>query len=661
MFVCLKIVYLWSWREFYLCGINGFSFSDLHQAEIMNKAIKYRGPDDEGVFADSDVTLGHVRLAILDLSKAGKQPMIYERNGRWATIVFNGEIYNFEPIRQELENKGYAFNSRTDTEVILASYLEWGFDCVNHFNGMWAFAIYDRSKRILFCSRDRLGVKPFHYFLDEDKFIFSSELKGILTHANLSLSKKENINVDALNLYFTLGYIPAPHTIYNNVYKLEARQNIVFDLKFKKSKKWYYYKIPKYAPENNSKKLIEDGRELLKDAVRLRMIADVPIGAFLSGGLDSTTTVGVMSEFTDVKNLHTFSIGFEGKYDETPFVNIAKEYFHSKHHHSYFTQADFEKLIGTYAYIFDEPLADYSGFPTLTLSKMTREYVTVALSGDGGDEIFGGYPVYVAGYRMHMIRKTPRFLRVLLSKIPANENLNGYVSLYLLKDAFRLSLYDPSFFFANALETDLYLPEIYKEWTKEKLKLCIDSGADNFADVLRLYDLMFNTLPDNYLEKVDKASMAYALEVRSPFLDYRFVEFAQRIPTELKVDLFKSKKLLKELTKGIVPDEILRRKKRGFVPPLQDWILDEKYAAFLQQTADRLNELDPELSKFFNEKALRKNNKLYGLYKIRLFLFGVWFEKWINKSDLDILCLIKVAQQLNAASSDLNLRVLKLK
>jgi asparagine synthase (glutamine-hydrolysing) len=616
-----------------VCGINGFNFSDKYQAEVMNKAIKHRGPDDEGVFADENVTLGHVRLAIIDLSKAGKQPMVYEQNGKSATIVFNGEIYNFETIRKELESKGYTFNSRTDTEVILASYLEWGFDCVNHFNGMWAFVIFDRSKMFLFCSRDRLGVKPFHYFLDKDKFIFSSELKGILAHDNLSLNRKENINIDALTLYFSLGFIPAPYTIYNNVYKLEARQNLVFDLKAKTAKKWYYYQIPKYEPEYNSKKLIEEGRELLKDAVRLRMIADVPIGAFLSGGLDSTTTVGMMSEFTDVKNLHTFSIGFEGKYDETSFINIAKDYFNSKHHHRYFFQDDFEKLFDTYAYIFDEPLSDYSGFPTLTLSKMAREHVTVALSGDGGDEMFGGYPTYLMGYRMHMIRKIPRFLRVLLSKIPANENLNGYVSLYVLKRGFQVSLYDPTLFFANALESDLFHPDIYKEWTKAKLKLCIESGANNFADVLRLNDLLFNTLPDNYLEKVDRASMAYALEVRSPFLDYRFAEFSQRIPTELKVDSFKSKKLLKEITKGIVPNEIRHRGKRGFDPPLQDWILDERYAAFLKQSADHLDEIHPELSKFFKEKVFRKDNKLYGRYKIRLFLFGVWFEKWINKHD----------------------------
>ena len=617
-----------------MCGINGFNFVDSHQAEIMNKVIKHRGPDDEGIFTDSGVTLGHVRLAILDLSKAGKQPMVYERNGKSATIVFNGEIYNFEVIRKELESKGYMFSSRTDTEVILASYLEWGFDCVNHFNGMWAFAIFDHNESILFCSRDRLGVKPFHYFLNNGKFIFSSELKAILTHEDLNLNRRENINVDALNLYFALGYIPSPYTIYKDIYKLEPRQNLVFNLKTGTTKKWVYFDIPKYQPEYDKEKLVKDGRKLLEDAVKLRMIADVPVGAFLSGGLDSTTTVGLMSEFTDIKNLHTFSIGFEGKYDETPFINIAKDYFGTIHHHSYFKQEDFEKLLDEYAYIFDEPLADYAGFPTLTLSNMAREYVTVALSGDGGDEIFGGYPLHKLGYRMHVIRKTPKFIRVALSKIPANENLNGYVSLYLLKKAFQLSLYDPTLFFANALETDLFLPEIYKEWTKDKLKQCIDSGANNMAEILRLYDLLFNTLPDNYLEKVDKASMAYALEVRSPFLDYRFIEFSQRVPTNMKVDLFKSKKLMKEITKGIVPDETRHRRKMPFMPPLQEWILDERYSSFLKQSTDCFNKIDPELFKFFNEKVLKKQNKLYNLYKIRLFLFGIWFEKWINKNDV---------------------------
>lgn len=596
----------------------------------MNRATKHRGPDDEGIFTDLDVSLGLVRLSILDLSKAGKQPMIYKHKNKTVIIVFNGEIYNFLEIREKLEKKRYKFNSRTDTEVIVASYLEWGYDCVKYFNGMWAFVIYDPEKKIFFCSRDRLGQKPFYYFFDKKRFIFSSELKGILAHQDLSLNKKKNINKVAVNLYFTLGFIPSPYTIYNNTFKLEPRQNMVFDLTTKVIKKWYYYKIPKYKPINNPKKLIEEGRKLLKDAVRLRMIADVPVGALLSGGLDSSTTVGVMKELTSIKNLHTFSIGFEGKYDETPFINTVKEHFGTQHHHYYFTEHDFEELIETYSYIYDEPLGDYSGFPTYKISKIAREHITVALSGDGGDEIFAGYPEYIMGYRMDLLKKIPKFVRIILSKIPAKKNLNGYTSLFLLKKAFNVSLYDPTLFYAKALENEIAIPEICKKWTTEKLRFCVQQNGNSLAEILRLYDLLFNTLPDNFLAKVDRASMANALEVRSPFLDYRFIEFSQKIPTKWKVDLFRTKKLMREITKNILPNEIVYRGKRGFVAPLQKWILDKKYEPFLKHSSKILKDLSPELYHFFIEKVLKENNKLYGLYKIRLFLFGKWVERWIK-------------------------------
>jgi asparagine synthase (glutamine-hydrolysing) len=615
-----------------MCGINGFNFFDKTQAELMNKAIKHRGPDDEGVFADANVTLGHVRLAILDLSKAGAQPMTYKHGDKSAIIVFNGEIYNFIELREELQKKGYVFNSRTDTEVILASYFEWGFDCVSHFNGMWAFAIYDPNAMILFCSRDRLGVKPLYYFYDGKKFIFSSELKGILAHKSLLLNNKASINQDALSFYFTLGYIPAPFSIYNNTFKLEARQNLIFYLKSCKTKKWYYYRIPKYAPIHNSKKLIEEGRKLLKDAVRLRMIADVPVGSFLSGGIDSTTVVGTINELEDIGNLHTFSIGFEGKYDETPFVNIAKDCFGTIHHHDYFKQNDFEELVDTYANTYDEPFADFSGFPTLKLCKMTRKYVTVALTGDGGDEIFGGYTQHINGSRMDLLWKTPLLLRSIFSRILFQIDIGDSTSLHQLRDNFNASLFDPTFFYSKASMDGLPLPKVYKDWTVSKLKLCMEFGVINFADIIRLYDLMFNTLPDNYLVKVDRASMAYALEVRSPFLDYRFAEFSQHIPTEWKVDLFRSKKLMREIAKGIIPDEILHRPKQGFTPPLVEWISNQKYELFLGQSSEYLKGINPELYQFFKENVVSKKGKRFDLHRIRLFIFGKWFERWIQNT-----------------------------
>jgi asparagine synthase (glutamine-hydrolysing) len=615
-----------------MCGISGFNFADEKQAELMNQSIVHRGPDGTGIFTDESVTLGHVRLAVQDLTEAGQQPMLYKHGNKTAIVVLNGEIYNFQDIRRLLQDRGYAFRSRTDTEVLAASYLEWGFECVTRFNGMWAFVIYDPSEKLFFCCRDRLGVKPLCYYFDGNRFIFSSELKGILTHKYLRLNEKANIDRDAVNLYFSLGFVPSPHTVYKRTFKLEPRQSLAFDLRRKILKKWYYYSVPPYKPVNEYQKLVDEGRDILRDAVRLRLIADVPIGALLSGGLDSSTTVGFMKQLMDIRNLHTFSIGFQGRYDETPYIRLVSEYYGTKHHHYSFTERDFEELMDTYAWLYDEPLADYSGFPTYKLCKETRKHVKVALSGDGGDEIFGGYPEYVAGYRMDLLRRIPRLIRVILSKIPAKRNLNRYASVYLLKKAFRASLYDPALFLVKALEPDVITPDVCERWIVEKWKEG-ENDTGSMAESLRLFDLLFNTLPEKYLAKMDKAAMGNGLEARSPFLDYRLVEFSQKIPTKWKVDLFRTKILMRDIIKDIVPEEIVHRRKQGFVPPLQEWILNEKYEPFLAHSLELLHDLSPEFYFFFKEKALMENNRLYRLYRIRLFLFGKWIDRWVARDE----------------------------
>jgi asparagine synthase (glutamine-hydrolysing) len=472
-----------------MCGINAFNFSDSNQAQLMNEAIKHRGPDDQGVYTNEEVSLGSVRLSILDLSTAGHQPMLYRHGNDTAIIAYNGEIFNCSELRRTLEEKGYVFNSRTDTEVILASYLDAGTDCTKNLNGMWAFVIYDPAKHILFCSRDRVGKKPLYYYFDGEKFIISSELKGIITHDQISLNRMENISKDAVNLYFELGFIPAPYTIYKNTFKLEARQNLIFNLRTKEIRTWYYYDVPRFDPSNDYDGLVKQGKKLLSDAVRLRMIADVPVGAFLSGGLDSSTIVGLMKEFSDIKDLHTFSVGFEDEYDETPYIEKVRNYFGTIHHHHFLREQDFESLLHTYSTMYDEPLADVSGFPTYVLSKTAREHVTVILSGDGGDEIFGGYPEHVMGYRMDTLRKIPRPLRTVLSKGPVRKNLNSYTSAYLLKQALKVSLSDPADFYAMPIESDRDMPEVYKRWTKGKLELCIQGSHTSMAEALRLYDL----------------------------------------------------------------------------------------------------------------------------------------------------------------------------
>jgi asparagine synthase (glutamine-hydrolysing) len=616
-----------------MCGINGFNFTDARRTELMNEAIRYRGPDDDGVFTDQAVSLGNVRLSILDLSNAGRQPMMYRHEDDVAIIVYNGEIYNFWDLRHRLEDKGYTFNSRTDTEVVLASYLESGYDCVTAFDGMWAFVIYDPAKRTLFCSRDRAGKKPLYYYYYKDRFVFSSELRGILTHDYLCLNKIENINREAVDLYFGLGFIPSPYTIYNNTFKLEARQNLIFDLATRQMRKWYYCGIPNYEPVYDRERLIQEGKGLLRDAVRLRMIADVPVGVFLSGGLDSSSTVAFVKELRDARDLHTFSIGFEGDYDETQFVEIARKHFGTNHHHYIFTEQDFEQLLETYATIFDEPLSDFSCFPTYILCKKAREHVTVVLSGDGGDEVFGGYPEHVMGYRMDVIKKMPKLVRTILSKMPARKNLTGYASLFLLKKAFGASLLDPTLFYARALEGDIAATEIVKQWKTEKLRLCLPHSGSSMAEMLRLYDLMFNTLADNYLAKTDRVSMANSLEVRCPLLDYRLVEFSQKIPAEYKVDLFRTKKLMRAVIKDIVPAEIAHRQKHGFAVPIADWISSQTYEAPLVHSLKYLRVLSPEMCRFFCDRVLKESNRLYRTYRGRLLLFGKWMDRWIVDSD----------------------------
>ncbi len=629
-----------------MCGINGFNWNDESLAKSMNEAIKHRGPDDQGVYSDENMSLGQVRLSIIDLSPAGHQPMFYSKEkGAFSAkhqpelmksaelgIVFNGEIYNFQDIKTELEQKGYQFSTKCDTEVILAGYLEWGTDCVKKFNGMWAFCIYDKKNKLLFCSRDRLGVKPFYYYYDNDKFIFSSELKGILVHKKLKLNISPNINKDAIELYFTLGFVPSPYSVFNDVYKLEPSQNIVFDISQSKiSKKWKYYTIPEYNPEYDPTKLLKEGRKILNDAVKIRMIADVPVGAFLSGGLDSTTIVGVMKKFTDIQKLHTFSIGFEGKYDESKYMIIAKDYFKTVHHHHYFTKSDFNRIISIYPEMYDEPFGDYSGFPTYMVSEIAKKYVTVTLTGDGGDEIFGGYNLHLMGRRMDIIRSLPKIIRQIIAKIPARKNLNSVASLYLLKKACEVSLDEPKNFFAKALEGEVIKNRTYKEWTSKKLDYALKKGGGRMSEGLRIYDLLFNTLADNFLVKVDRASMFNALESRSPFLDYRFIEFGQKIPAELKVSLIKTKVFMREMIKDIIPKKIMNRGKWGFRPPIDKWINDSEYKKRIINSLCLLKNLNPKIYQFYSDKLLKQSNESYDIYKVRLFIFGLWWERWIKQ------------------------------
>jgi asparagine synthase (glutamine-hydrolysing) len=600
-----------------MCGINGFNFVSKKILKQMNDSLVHRGPDASGEFFDlkNKISLGQRRLSIIDLSKRGSQPMAYTYKKKSVTIVFNGEIYNFQEIKKGLISKGYKFKSNSDTEVILASYLEWGEDCVKKFNGMWAFCIYDKRKNVLFLSRDRVGKKPLYYYFDGGKFIFSSEIKGILKH-----KLKLEIDKDAIDLYFSLGFIPAPYSIYKNVQKLGQRQSLIFDLKKGVLKKEYYYDWPKFEPVNDKLKLKKEFSNLMTDSIKLRMISDVPLGAFLSGGLDSSTVVNYAKKFN--KDINTYSIGFDGKLDETSSINVLKDYFKTNHHHKYFRENDFKKMLKDIFYYYDEPFSDYSMFPTRMLSKFAREKLTVSLSGDGGDEIFGGYSRYKIAYQMEILRNVPKKIRRMLMSFPVER----------LKEGIRLSLLPKETFYSEARK-NYYKPGITKRILSEELKKCLNKTNGNLVEAVRLMDIRFYTLPDNFLTKVDRASMINSLEVRCPFLDYRLIEYSMKLPTKYRVGLFHEKTFFREIISKFLPRKIINKKKRGFTPPIGKWMQKESYKRELKENLNELYKkkiISKEWLNFYKKEIFSGNSIVQNNYKIRLFLFYKWWKYWVK-------------------------------
>jgi len=603
-----------------MCGINGFNWKDEYLAKEMNNALMHRGPDMQGMYSDNNITLGHTRLSIIDLSERGKQPMSDESEEIF--IVYNGEIYNFLEIKKELEYKGVKFFSNTDTEVVIKAYKGFGFECVNKFNGMWAFCIYDKRKNILFLSRDRMGVKPLYYYFDGKNFIFSSEIKGILKH-----NIHKQINFTALNLYLTFGYIPEPFSIYENIYKLKKGHNMIFDIERKEIKIFQYWEIPmpKYINEN-SEFFINEGRKLLDDAVRLRKIADVEVGTFLSGGLDSSAITATIKKF-EPKKIHTFSIGFEEQeYDESKYAYLCADYLGTEHHHYYFKQKDFEELINKIAYYYDEPFSDNAIFPTLKISEIAKKYVTVILTGDGGDELFGGYPHYSQYYYIQFMKKFPKLFRIIAKHISntAYKLTNKHI-LRKLARGIEISLTEK-----EKIPLEFEKGTRCEKFTSNEAKNMIVKHYSKFNDLCEAsiwWDLN-NTLVDGYLVKVDRASMANSIEARVPFMDYRFIEFSARIPLKFKVVGNKKKVIFKEIIKDRVPKEIVYRKKQGFTPPIEKWILYE-FSGFSEEKLKNLskrNIVDKELIdkciKYINEK--KKCSVVWNFISLEL-----WCEKWI--------------------------------
>ena len=542
----------------------------MNEIAVMNDSMIHRGPDDGGIWIEENIGLGHRRLSIIDLSDAGHQPMVYDD----LVIVFNGEIYNFLDLRKELESRGYEFKSKTDTEVILASYKEWGIGCLDKFRGMFAFVIYDKSTNVLFGARDRFGKKPFKYYLDDTTFIFASELKAILTQKEV----KKEVDWKAIDDYLTLQYIPHPKTGFKNIYKLPHAHYFIFDRNSKKFEIQRYWNLD-YSKKLNlsEKEWIELLEDALKESVRLRMISDVPLGAFLSGGIDSSAIVAFMSQFTD--RVKTFSIGFDEKdFDETEYARMIAERYGTDHHELIVKSNDMIKYIEQLVYQYEEPYADSSQLPMFILSKFTRGYVTVALNGDGGDENFGGYDKYTIHLFAKYIKKVP-FKNLFLHSFKMLGKEKGYLFFKMLDQ----ENWEQHLNYTNYFDT-YSKQEFYTEQFKAKINNhdtheffgCIMDDTNDLEYMDRIFYLDFNSyIPDDLMAKVDIATMANGLESRSPLLDHKFVELAAKIPSNLKVGFNKKKYIFKKMLEGYLDEDVLYRKKQGFAIPLKHWFRNE--------------------------------------------------------------------------------------
>lgn len=554
-----------------MCGICGvYGLEDKKLIKAMNSRIAHRGPDQEGYFFDKEIMLGHRRLSIIDLSERGRQPMHNEDETIW--IVFNGEIYNFQELKEGLEKKGHKFYSETDTEVIVHAYEEYGAACVNYFNGMFAFAIWDSNKKQIFLARDRLGVKPLVYYKDEEKFLFASEIKAILEDKAI----KREVNTEALGQFIAFEYVPAPLTMFKNIYKLPAGHYAM--LKDNKLHIEKYWDIPEGETKKDEHMLVAETRKLLTDAIQKRMISDVPLGAFLSGGIDSSAVVAMMSQGNE-QPIKTFSIGFtEESYDESPAARLVAEKFKTDHHEKIVEPKTIIPLFDKLVPEMDEPFGDLSIFPAYLVSQFARTIVTVSLSGDGGDELFGGYDWYAAQSLAKAYKYVPgkSIVHPFINALPQTRKSKGIVNKMkrFVEGYEKEEKYSHLRWMSNIsvddIRTLLSYPLTNNPFSPiEKYQRKTNSLNDN------MYLDMHTYLPDDILTKLDRASMLVSLEAREPLLDYRLVEHAMQIPAKYKISGTTRKYILKKTMQGILPKQILTKEKQGFTVPMKHWMRNE--------------------------------------------------------------------------------------
>ncbi len=632
-----------------MCGIAGILGIgvgyrvDPSELRRMCDVIRHRGPDDDGYHVEQPIGLGMRRLSIIDIA-GGHQPMSNEAGTLW--VVFNGEIYNFRELRTELEAMGHRFQSHSDTEVILHGYEQWGEEFVKRLRGMFGIALWDAGEKKLLLVRDWVGIKPLHWYLDDEKLVFGSEIKSLLACRGVS----REIDREALDRYLTYEYIPAPSSIFQRIRKLPPGHLLVWQHGDATVRSYWDFPV---APEPDGKDRIgeeEYARELLgllRESVRLQMVSDVPLGAFLSGGIDSSSVVALMSEFSD-RPVKTFSIGFkEQSYDELAYARLVAERFGTEHHEFILTPQITELTDHLMGFL-DEPLGDFSIFPTYLVSKMARSHVTVALSGDGGDELFAGYDTYIADRFARRLETLPAVLRErllpgILGLVPPTKKKKGAINIakrFVQGAALPPELMHTRWmtFLAAREKRQLYTPAL-----REALRGSVTEGfilehgrAKHFPDALTAaqYVDLKTYLPENILTKVDRMSMAVSLEARVPVLDHKIVEFAFRLPAHLRLKGRTTKYLLKKAVAPLLPPQILAKKKQGFSIPIKNWLTGE-LRPLMTDLLDagrvrRRGWFEPaEVRKLVDEHLAGRENHSHRLWS--MMVFELWQQRFAGE------------------------------
>ncbi len=630
-----------------MCGIAGWINLENKPSQDGGEAVlhamcermKHRGPDSEGLWVEKQVALGMRRLSIIDLA-TGEQPVYSEDKS--IVVVMNGELYNFREVRADLEKRGHKFETQTDTEILPHLYEEYGEDMLEHINGMFAFALWDKRREKLLIARDRFGEKPLYYGVFGGKLIFASEPKVLLSNPSV----KPEINTQALRQFLSFDYVPAPASIYKGISKLPAAHLLTVEKGEVKTRRYWNLTWHKNGSTPSVEKAAGDLRELLADAVRMRLVSDVPLGILLSGGVDSSTVAAFATRFSTEK-VKTFSIGFEeDSFDESKYARQVAKHHDTEHYEDRLSvekAADLISEIGTWL---DEPMSDGSLIPTFLLSRFVRRYVTVALGGDGGDEIFAGYPMYFGHKVANLYGKVPRVLRrgliePIVNNLPVSTRNLSFD--YKAKRFVAASKYDVvtrhhSWFGSFSINEQQELlskdiaaktsNDIYRG-AKELLEIC---DADDEIERMQFLDINFY-MAEDILTKVDRASMAVSLEVRAPFLDPRVAQFAAGLPLEYKLKGNKGKYILKKAVEPLLPKTILQRPKKGFGIPIAEWLKGRLNPLLHDLLAPERLKNQGLFDAAFVQKLIREHETGAASHHKQLWtllVFQLWFDNFLK-------------------------------